>query len=143
MPGFHALLVVRDEADILPQTLPALLVWADSVHVFDTGSTDGTWEFVNDTAAREPRLRCVGREEVLFSVGGVTSWFFDRVRGGFRRGDWIVRADADEFYHMPPPDFVRARLSPAEGRVYGAHYDFQFTLGEWRDWCQEIGRAHV
>ena len=135
MPEFHALLVVRDEADILPQTLPAILAWADSVHVFDTGSTDGTWEYVRDLASREARVRCVGREEVLFSVGGVTAWLFDRVRGGFRRGDWVVRADADEFYHVPPTEFVRTRLSRHEGRVFGAHYDFQFTQGEWRSWC--------
>ncbi len=130
---FHALLVVRDEADILPQTLPAILEWADSVHAFDTGSVDGTWDYLQDAAARDPRVRCVGRETIYFSIA-VTAWLFHRVRARFRDGDWIVRADADEFHAVPPPRFVREHLSRIESRVYGAHYDFQLTAAEPAAW---------
>lgn len=130
---FHVLLVVRDEADILAQTLPAILSWADAVYAFDTGSTDGTWDLLQDAAARDPRLRCVGQARVYFSIA-VTAWLFHQVRAGFRDGDWIVRADADEFHAIPPPRFIRERLSRLESRVYGAHYDFQFTDVELDAW---------
>lgn len=130
---FHVLLVVRDEVDILAQTLPAILSWADTVHVFDTGSTDGTWELLQAAAARDPRVRCHGRERVYFSIA-VTAWLFQQARGAFSDGDWVVRADADEFHVIAPPRFVRERLGRLEARIYGAHYDFQLTDAELHDW---------
>ena len=61
---FHALLPVRDEADIIGQCLRHLLTWADAVHVFDTGSVDDTWEIVGDLASRDERVRLLGRDPV-------------------------------------------------------------------------------
>src|SRR5437762_68452 len=49
--GFHALLPVRDEGDIIRQCLEHLLVWADSVYIFDTGSVDDTWEIAREIAS--------------------------------------------------------------------------------------------
>ena len=43
-PRFHALLPVRDEADIIGQSLRHMLTWVDAIYVFDNGSVDDTWE---------------------------------------------------------------------------------------------------
>ena len=53
---FVTLLPVRDEADIIGETLQHQLTWADEIYVFDTGSVDQTWEIVQDIAAGERRL---------------------------------------------------------------------------------------
>ncbi|MEQ1751412.1 MAG: glycosyltransferase, partial [Prosthecobacter sp.] len=53
---FHCLLPVRDEADIIGQCLQHLLMWADAIYVFDTGSVDNTWEIVQDFAAKDKRV---------------------------------------------------------------------------------------
>jgi glycosyl transferase family 2 len=140
LPGFHAILVVRDEGDLIAQTLEHLLSWCDSLAVYDTGSGDGTWETVRGFAARDRRITLIGSEPVLFT-NGLRAWVFERVRAGFRAGDWVVRADADEFYHVRPPDFVRGRLAPAEGRVCARLYDFVLTRGELRAWQE--GRETV
>ena len=63
---FHALLPVRDEADIVGQCLRQLLTWADAVYVFDTGSVDDTWEIVRDLASGDDRVRLLGKDAVYF-----------------------------------------------------------------------------
>src|ERR1044071_5132336 len=49
------IMVVRDEGDIIGEVLAHVMSWADSLHVHDTGSSDGTWEVVREWAARERR----------------------------------------------------------------------------------------
>ncbi|MBL9032948.1 MAG: glycosyltransferase family 2 protein [Phycisphaerae bacterium] len=130
--AFWGLLHVRDESDIIAQTLAHLLTWADAVFVADSGSTDGTWEIVRDLAAREPRLVALGREETYFH-SGCRAYLFERVRHRFRHGDWVVRLDADEFYHEPPPAFVRRCVRRPEGLVRALMYEFVLTEAEARD----------
>jgi len=53
---FHCLMVLRDEADIIVQTLIHLLDWADGIYLLDVGSTDGTWDLVQDMARKDKRV---------------------------------------------------------------------------------------
>ena len=108
---FHALLPVRDEGDIVGQCLRHLLSWADAVYVFDTGSVDDTWEIVNDVAAQDDRVRLLGKDSVYFSETRLRGWMFHQARHHMRDGDWFLRVDADEFHHIPPPEFVRHSAS--------------------------------
>jgi glycosyltransferase involved in cell wall biosynthesis len=124
--AFHGLLVIRDESDIIGETLRHVLTWADGVYVFDTGSTDGTWEIVNELAQRDRRVVPFMRQPVYWHLG-LRALLFDRFRDRFRRGDWIVRLDADEMYHIAPQEFARSRVSRAEGRVRSLMFEFVLT----------------
>jgi glycosyltransferase involved in cell wall biosynthesis len=138
MPGFHVILVVRDEADILPECLARLLEWADSLAVMDTGSTDGTWEFLNDFASRERRLRLHPTRPPRYH-NGLRARLFNHGRMSFRRGDWIVRADADELYHIPPPLFVRERVRRLESMVCALQYSSLLTREACEAWRKGEG----
>src|SRR3954447_26402653 len=107
---FHVLLAVRDEADIMVQCLQHLLAWADAVYVFDTGSLDETWEIVLQCASNEARVVPLGKDAVFFSEKRLRGWMFDQARPRMSEGDWFLRADADEFHHIPPPEFGRKRM---------------------------------
>lgn len=126
--AFHGLLVVRDEADILAETLTHLLTWADGVYILDTGSTDGTWEIVNDFGARDKRIVPMMSSPLYWHLG-LRAMLFDRYRDRFRTGDWIIRLDADEMYHIPPPTFVREQVSRFEGRIRSLMFEFVLTRG--------------
>ncbi|HEY1787236.1 MAG TPA: glycosyltransferase family 2 protein [Verrucomicrobiae bacterium] len=138
---FHALLPVRDEADIIGQFLQHLLGWADAVYVFDTGSVDNTWEIVQDFAARDGRVVPLRKDAVFFSDTKIRGWIFHQARKHMREGDWFLRVDADEFHHIPPPDFVRTRLRKYETIVWHQYYDFRLTASEVRAW--EAGRESL
>lgn len=139
-PRFHALLFIQDEADIIAQTLGHLAMWCDAVHVFDTGSRDETWDIVMDAASEDRRIVPEFKGEFPFH-SGVRAWGFERVRARIADGDWVVRADADEFYHISPPDFIGDRLRRADGRVCAHLYDFVLTTRDIAAW--EAGQEGV
>ncbi len=131
---FVALLPVRDEADVIGQCLRHLLNWADSVYVFDTGSVDATWEVVQDFASREQRIIPMFKEPVFFSETRLRSYMFHAARREMREGDWFLRVDADEFHHIPPPQFVRDFMRPHETIAYHQYYDFRLLQSEVDAW---------
>ena len=135
---FHALLPVRDEADIIGQCLAHLLTWVDAVYVFDTGSVDNTWEIVLDFAARDKRVVPLKKEPVYFSETRLRGWMFHQARQQMREGDWFLRVDADEFHHIAPPEFVRTWMRPHETIAYHQYYNFALRASEVAAW--EAGR---
>jgi hypothetical protein len=127
---FHALLPVRDEADIIGQSLTHMLTWADAIHVFDTGSLDETWEVIRDMAASEKRIIPLGKDRVFFSDTCVRGWIFHQAQKHMRAGDWFLRVDADEFHAIPPPEFVKTRMGKHETVAWHQYYNFQLTESE-------------
>src|SRR5690348_671537 len=131
---FHVLLTVRDEADIMAQSLRHLLSWSDAIYVFDTGSVDATADIIQQFAQADKRVALLKKEPVFFSEKRLRGWIFDQARRRMREGDWFVRADADEFHHVTPPEFVRTRMRRHETVAYHQYYDFRLTASEANDW---------
>lgn len=131
---FHALLPVRDEADIIQQCLEHLLTWADAIYVFDTGSVDETWEIVQDVAGKSRRVIPIRKEPVYYSETKLRGYMFHYARKQMQDGDWFLRVDADEFHHIAPPEFIKTHLRPYETIVYHQYYDFRLTHKEVESW---------
>jgi hypothetical protein len=134
---FHALLPVRDEADVLAECLEHLLAWADAVYVFDTGSLDECWDIVQDFAGSDRRIVPLKRDSVYFSETKLRGWMFNEARQRMRDGDWFLRVDADEIHHISPPAFVRERLRPWETVAYHQYFDFKLLNSEVAAWTSE------
>ncbi len=130
---FHGLMLVRDEDDIVGQCLEHLLTWCDNIFVLDTGSTDTTWDIVQDYARRDRRVVPFKKQRLKFSLG-LRGWMLEHYRDRIEDGDWLVRLDADEFYHLHPPDFVHEKLRPWETRVDLRCYYFRLTDREVAAW---------
>lgn len=142
---FHCLLPVREEADIIGQCLEHMLTWADAIYVFDTGSIDQTWEIVLDVADRDRRVIPLKKDPVYYSETRLRGYIFHRARENMRDGDWFLRVDADEFHHIPPPEFVKTYLRPEETIVYHQYYDFKLTEKEviaWEKGEETLGDRH-
>lgn len=139
--AFHCLLPVRDESDIIRQSLDHLLTWADWIYVFDTGSVDSTWEILLEYAAHEKRIVPLQKDSVYFSENRLRGWLFHQARQRMRNGDWFLRVDADEFHHIAPPEFVRTRLRQNETIVYHQYYNFVLRECEVKNW--ESGRESI
>ena len=126
---FHGLMLLRDEGDIVAESLAHLLTWLDALHIYDLGSTDGTWDIVQDFAARDTRVIPYKREPTVYS-DSLRCVLFEHCRRHFAAGDWVLKIDGDEFYHVAPPAFVRERLRPSESMVYLQWYFFRLTTTE-------------
>jgi len=138
---FHALLVVRDEVDIVEESLSHLSSWADAVYVFDTGSVDGTWKSVRSVAEENSKIHTIARKPVYFSLPKVRSYLFNQAREHMQDGDWFLRVDADERYHVPPPEFVERYMKSHETVAWRQYYDFRLTEEDVRAW--EEGKAGI
>lgn len=126
---FHGLMLLRDEADIIAETLNHLLTWIDVLHIYDLGSTDETWDIVQDFAKRDSRIKPFKNEPTVYQ-DGLRCVMFDELRGGFEKGDWIMKIDADEFHLIPPPQFAKERLHQRESMVHLQWYFFRLTTDE-------------
>ena len=121
----HAIMVVRNEADVIEWTLRAAAHRFDHIYVYDTGSEDGTWEIVVRLAAEHPAIEPLEsrarpfdnqiRREILASLGGRRA-----------RGDWWAKLDADEIHAEDPWPFL-SRVPPAYDTVEGSFFQFRFT----------------
>lgn len=126
---FHGLMLVRDEADIIGQNLRHVLQWADTLTIFDTGSTDGSWEIINEFAKKDSRIKALEHRPVVYG-NPLRAYLFDRVRSAFEEGDWVVKVDTDEFFHVRPPEFVSTYLRESESCVWLQWYFFRLTSRE-------------
>ena len=121
----HSICVVKNEADVVAQSLVAAAVWSDHVYVLDNGSTDGTWEAVQALAEIEPRVLAWKRDPSPFTFGTRRAPF-EHFRHTASRGDWWCRLDADELYIDDPRAFLAA-VPRWYRSVWGASFQFYFT----------------
>ena len=124
-----AILVVRDEEDIIELTLTRFSEQFDSVYVYDTGSADTTYEIVQSIAKTKTNIVLVGNSNIFFS-DAIRGTIWEITRKHLSDGDWFARVDADEIYHIAPKDFISSFTQPWETIVYCQYYDFQPTADE-------------
>jgi hypothetical protein len=121
----HGLCIVKNEADILEESLTAALQWCDHIYVFDNGSNDGTWELVNDLAKQHSEIVPYKQDEMLFS-SALRSDIFNAFRSNAGPRDWWCRLDADEFYIDDPRIFL-SKVPDRYQTVWSASLNYYFT----------------
>lgn len=92
-----AISVVRDELDVLPYTVRHLLdQGVDRLLIADSGSVDGTREWLASTAMANPRVNwAADRQRAHWQSEKMTALAFCAWRAG---ADWVIPFDADEFW---------------------------------------------
>ena len=121
----RALCVVRDEADIIRQTLTAASAWCEAVYVLDNGSDDGTWELVQALAKERPVVVPHARDLRPFSQD-LRGDLFRAHRHAAAGGDWWCILDADEQYIDDPRAFLAA-VPRRYDQVWSASFEYYFT----------------
>jgi Glycosyl transferase family 2 len=121
----HGLCLVKNEADILQETLTSALHWCDQIYVFDNGSDDGTWELVKELAQKYLNIVPYKQDDVLYS-NGLRADIFNEFRSNADPQDWWCALDADEFYIDDPRIFV-AKIARRYQTVWSASLNYYFT----------------
>lgn len=108
-PRVSLLVPARDEAAVLPETLPSWLAQgADEVLVLDDGSTDATPAVLAAAAAAHPTLRVLAGASLPSGWSG-KNWACHQLAGA-ARGDVLVFTDADVAWAPGALDRVVAEL---------------------------------
>lgn len=126
----RSICVVKDESDVIVECLTAALEWSDQIVVLDNGSTDGTWDIVQELARREPRIIPLAQDLRPFTEG-IRVRCFRALAGEARPGDWWARLDADEFFAEDPRRFLEAVPSEAFS-VWSTGLTYYFTDADAR-----------
>ena len=121
----HGLCLVKNEADVLQETLISALHWCDHIYVFDGCSNDGTWELVNELSKQHPQIVPYKQDDSMMS-DGLRADIFNAYRSNAGSRDWWGRLDADEFYIDDPRIFL-AKIPDRFKIVWSAVFAYYFT----------------
>jgi hypothetical protein len=99
--------------------------WSDRIFMLDNGSTDGSWELLQDLALNTPKLTLVGREMGPFR-DELRGEVFEQYNAIALKDDWWCRLDADEFYIDNPRRFL-SRVPSQFGFVRSATFNYYLT----------------
>jgi hypothetical protein len=126
------LYLVKNEADVVAESLIAASSWCDKVFVFDNGSTDGTWDLIQDLARNTPQVVPFKQDPAPFR-DGLRSDIFNAYRAEARASDWWCRLDADEFYLDDPRHFL-LDVPLQVDIVWAALFSYYFTDVDAREY---------
>ena len=102
----YSLLLVKNEVDVIAASLKDACRWSDKIIVIDNGSTDGTWEVIQQLAQTYTQIIPWLRYEGPFHIG-LRAKAFRAFRHEMTHHDWWnVRLDADEFYPGDVREFL-------------------------------------
>ncbi len=134
----HAICVVKNEADVLAQTLRSAAAWCDRIYVLDTGSTDASWEIVLDLARSHSQIVPFRKSPITFTEN-IRRDVFMHYREYADFGDWWCRLDADEIYIDNPREFL-TKVPTRFDLVWGALFQYHFTDEDLRRYETEPSR---
>ena len=130
--------LVKNEADMIEETLRHAARWCDRIFVLDNGSTDGTWEKVLALAEVEPRVVPFKTAAVPYR-DSLRGEVFNHYRHECAPGDWWCKLDADELYYDNPRDFL-ASVPRHHHVVWGVNFQFYFTDADVARYEQDARR---
>ncbi len=124
----HVICVVKNEADILPETLIQAAKWCDFIYVLDNGSDDGSWEITQTLAKDHPQIVPYKQDHRVFNDKMRRDAYLEYLPQA-RAGDWWGRLDADEIYYDNPRE-VLAAIEPKYDFIWSSVFNFFFSDAE-------------
>jgi glycosyltransferase involved in cell wall biosynthesis len=121
----YSICVVKNEDDIIEQTLKAALQWSDFIYVLDNGSCDRTWEKVIHLSQFHPQIIPYQQQDCTFHLG-LRAQVFHHYKAQSQPGDWWCRLDADEIYIDDPRIFL-AKIPQTYQAVWCASFQYFLT----------------
>ncbi len=138
----YAICLIKNEADVIADCLRHALGFCDRIFILDNGSTDGTWEIVNDLAKRHEQIVIEAQITEVFR-DGMRSIAYNHHHHELSDQDWWLRLDADEFLVGDPrPVLKKANLEQADF-VSAWQLQFYYTDHDFKNWDVEKEELHT
>jgi glycosyltransferase involved in cell wall biosynthesis len=121
----NAICIIKNEADIILETLNNALRFCDTIYVFDNGSTDGSWELICEESLIDERIVIAAHTDETYR-NQFRNRVYNMYHHLFSASDWWYILDADEMLTEDPrPMLVKAmQRYKNQMRVWQAQFYF-------------------
>jgi len=122
----YAICLVKDEDDIVAQTLTYATRYCDKIFVLDNGSSDRTWEIAKHLSAQYPRI--VPFEQTYLPYNdALRARVYNQVHRELGDDDWWMILDSDEFMAENPKELIEAAKRDSADIIRSWQIQFYFT----------------
>lgn len=121
----NAICIIKNEADIILETVEHALVFCDNIYVFDNGSTDGSYELLKQKASKDKRVVIVEHSDEVYR-NQFRNRVYNKLHDGFSNNDWWYILDADEMLVEDPRSMleIASKKHKTQMRVWQAQFYF-------------------
>jgi glycosyltransferase involved in cell wall biosynthesis len=131
MTRIHAVCLVKNEEDVVGQALRYASQFCHRIYVFDTGSTDQSWERIREI---NNSVVVPFRQEKVSFYDGLRAQVFNAIQEQCVLGDWLFILDADEFLAEDPEKAIGIAEKEGADQINTLQYNFYFTDKDWQDY---------
>lgn len=129
MYKIYCLVVVKNESDLIYETIIAASKWAYKIIIMDNMSTDETWNIIKKLESELTNIIIWGQYGGKFN-DGLRQIIYNDYKSLANEGDWWCRLDGDEFYIDDPRSFIND-LPHNVDHIYNASFQYYFTQHDY------------
>jgi glycosyltransferase involved in cell wall biosynthesis len=129
----YAICLVKNEDDVISQTLAYATRYCDKIFVIDNGSTDKTWETVRSLTDEYPQIVPFAQKFEPYDEG--LRWFaYDAHHQELTDEDWWLILDGDEFLGEDPRPIIFQAAKEGADIVKAWQIQFYYTETDYEAW---------
>lgn len=122
----NAICMVKNEGDVVEETLLNAMKYCHRIYIFDNGSTDQTWDVVSSMAARFKQIEIAFRSDEPFT-NQLRNRVYNKYHHLYSDKDWWYILDADEMLSESPVPLLERAEKAGKSCVKSWFAQFYFT----------------
>ncbi len=122
----NAICMVKNEADVIEETLLNAAAFCHKIYVFDNGSDDGTWEIVQRLADSYENIEVAFHSFEVFK-NQLRNRVYNKYHQLYSRDDWWYILDADEMLVEDPKPRLEKAMAKGKDCMHVWQAQFYFT----------------
>jgi hypothetical protein len=141
-PRVNGICLVKNEDDVIAQSLTYAAQYCDHIYVIDNGSSDETWSIVNQLARVNRAI--IPFERIVEPYGDwLRARVFNEIHSKLSDEDWWMILDADEFFVEDPRLAIEVANTERADFVNAWQIQFYFTERDLKTWEEGNDRREI
>ncbi|GLS24330.1 glycosyltransferase family 2 protein [Marinibactrum halimedae] len=132
----NAICMVKNEQDVIIETLENALLFCDTIYVFDNGSTDGSYEKIQALSKENPKVVIAAHSDEIFK-NQLRNRVYNLYNHQYTHDDWWYILDADEMLNESPKPMLKIASQKGKDHMRVWQAQFYFTDKDFENYILE------